>query len=100
MVRPSRTRILFCLLETYSISTKALVWVHDTCGHMVHTPAKWSWKVPGSTIPRADDAGQNRMAFQDIARETAVPDFVSYVESCAVENSFQYLPRISTCMAG
>lgn len=68
-------------------------------GHLVLTPAKRSREVPGSTIPRADDAGENRMAFQDIARETAVPDLISYVEPCSVQNSFQDFPRISTCVA-
>lgn len=45
------------------------------------TSAERGREVPGRTVPGADDAGQDRVAFQDVAGETAVPDFVSDVES-------------------
>ena len=51
------------------------------------TSAERGWEVPGGTVPGADDAGQDRVAFQDVAGETAVPDFVSDVEPCSVEDS-------------
>ena len=60
------------------------------------TSAERSWEVPGCTIPRADNASQNGVTFQDVAGETAVLDLVAYVEPRSVENSFQYLPRVST----
>lgn len=67
--------------------------------HLGLTPAEGSRKVPGSSIPTADNAGQNRVAFQDVAGEAAVPDLVPDVEPCSVQNAFQDLPRISTRVA-
>lgn len=63
------------------------------------TSAERGREVPGCAIPRADDAGKDGVPLQDVAWEAAVPDLVSYVESCSMENAFQYFPRISTCVA-
>lgn len=64
------------------------------------TSAERGGEVPGGSVPRADDAGQGRVAFQDVARQTAVPDFVSDVESRSVEHTLQDFPRVSARVAG
>ena len=76
------------------------MWAHHALSTRALTSTERGWEVPGGPIPGADDAGQDGMALQDVARETAVSDLVSYVESCPVEDSLQDFPRISTCVAG
>lgn len=66
----------------------------------VPTSAEGGREVPGGAAPRADDAGESRVALQDVAGQAAVADLVSDVEPGSVQHPFQDVPWVPARVAG
>lgn len=64
------------------------------------TSAEGGREVPRGAAPGADDAGERRVALQDVAGQAAVADLVADVEPGPVQHPFQDVPGVPARVAG